>query len=309
MSELIFHHYDFSNFSEKIRLVFGLKDLNWHSVTIPAYLPKPDYLPLTAGYRRTPALQIGADVYCDTALIAEVLDALYPEPTLYPGERPSRARAVALALIQWAEITVMRPTALYISGLHAEKFPEAFHADRAKLHGKPQPSVEQVKRSAEKYRSEVLTHLETLNDLLDNNSQYVGGAHPGLADFSLYEIPWFLHTIGGKGEVPEALVHLHQWQQRIADIGHGRASEMSATRALEIAAANEPEPLEPPDAEADVAPGTPVEVTTFDQHTPARGELVQLQRRRITIRTTNPRTGTVHVHFPRLGYRLKTARA
>ena len=66
MGELILHHYDVSNFSEKVRLILGLKELSWDSVQIPATAPKPDYTPLTGGYRRTPALQIGADVYCDT---------------------------------------------------------------------------------------------------------------------------------------------------------------------------------------------------------------------------------------------------
>ena len=68
-NNLILHHYDFSNFSEKVRLVFALKQIGWDSVIIPSYLPKPDYLPLTGGYRRTPALQVGSDIYCDTRLI------------------------------------------------------------------------------------------------------------------------------------------------------------------------------------------------------------------------------------------------
>ena len=79
MPELILHHYDFSNFSEKIRLIFGLKKLAWRSVEIPSHLPKPDYTPLTGGYRRTPALQIGADIYCDTHLIAKVLETQFSD--------------------------------------------------------------------------------------------------------------------------------------------------------------------------------------------------------------------------------------
>src|SRR6266852_2929932 len=56
-AELILHHYDFSSYSEKVRLVLGLKGLSWRSVDIPPVLPKPDYVPLTGGYRRAPALQ------------------------------------------------------------------------------------------------------------------------------------------------------------------------------------------------------------------------------------------------------------
>ncbi len=54
MSELILHHYANSPFSEKVRLVLGLKGLSWRSVTVPVMMPKPDVLALTGGYRRTP---------------------------------------------------------------------------------------------------------------------------------------------------------------------------------------------------------------------------------------------------------------
>ena len=65
MHDLILHHYDEAPFAEKIRLVFGIKGLTWRSVIVPSAMPKPDLMPLTGGYRRTPVLQIGADVYCD----------------------------------------------------------------------------------------------------------------------------------------------------------------------------------------------------------------------------------------------------
>jgi glutathione S-transferase len=45
----ILHHYDFSPYSEKVRLAFGNKQLAWHSVETPMMAPKPDLVPLTAG--------------------------------------------------------------------------------------------------------------------------------------------------------------------------------------------------------------------------------------------------------------------
>ncbi|PSJ19446.1 glutathione S-transferase, partial [Halomonas sp. ND22Bw] len=78
MPDLILHHYATSPFSEKIRLVLGYKKLAWRSVIVPQIMPKPDVLPLTGGYRKTPFLQVGADIYCDTALICDVLEHLQP---------------------------------------------------------------------------------------------------------------------------------------------------------------------------------------------------------------------------------------
>ena len=102
MSDLILHHYATSPFSEKVRLVLGHKRLAWHSVVVPMMLPKPDVIALTGGYRRTPFLQIGADIYCDSALICRVLDRLQPEPPLVPHT----ALGIAGVVAQWADASL-----------------------------------------------------------------------------------------------------------------------------------------------------------------------------------------------------------
>ena len=98
MTTPILHHYPSSPFAEKARLMLGSKGLAWQSVFIPMVMPKPDVVALTGGYRRTPLLQIGADIYCDTSLIATVLEHLKPEPALFPEHLKAIARIVA----QWA---------------------------------------------------------------------------------------------------------------------------------------------------------------------------------------------------------------
>ena len=70
MTTILLHQYDSSPFSEKVRVCLGIKNLAWAAVDQPVIMPKPDLLALTGGYRRTPFLQVGADIYCDTALIA-----------------------------------------------------------------------------------------------------------------------------------------------------------------------------------------------------------------------------------------------
>jgi len=84
MNEPVLHHYPVSPFAEKARLMLGFKRLAWKSVQIPLFMPKPDVVALTGGYRRTPILQIGADIYCDTALIARVLERIAPPPSFVP---------------------------------------------------------------------------------------------------------------------------------------------------------------------------------------------------------------------------------
>ena len=94
MSALLLHHYDASPFSEKVRLVFGLKGLAWRSVLIPSMMPKPDLIPLTGGYRRTPVMQIGADVFCDTQVILAEIERRHPSPGMLPAALPGLAWAV-----------------------------------------------------------------------------------------------------------------------------------------------------------------------------------------------------------------------
>ena len=104
MADIILHHYDTSPYSEKVRLGFGLKGLAWASVELPQIMPKPNLTALTGGYRKTPVLQIGADIYCDSQLIMRELERRYPTPSFYPA-----GRGAADALAWWAEKTMFLP--------------------------------------------------------------------------------------------------------------------------------------------------------------------------------------------------------
>ena len=99
MAEPILHHFDWSPYAEKVRVLLGIKGLAWASVQIPMVMPKPDLTALSGGYRKTPVLQVGADVYCDTSCIARELELRWPEPTLFPDGN----EGLALALATWAD--------------------------------------------------------------------------------------------------------------------------------------------------------------------------------------------------------------
>ena len=128
--DLILHHYDdFSNYAEKARLALGYKGFTWHSVIIPPTAPKPDLTPLTGGYRRTPVLQVGADIYCDTRRIMQELERQRPEPTFYPAGLETTANMIAY----WAENQLFRPMSLYVSGRNLDVLPDNLQADRSRM--------------------------------------------------------------------------------------------------------------------------------------------------------------------------------
>jgi len=67
---LILHHYDFSNFAEKARLMLGFKGLAWQSVEQPPILPKPNTGgQLTAqAIAASPCCRRRRSEWCDTRL-------------------------------------------------------------------------------------------------------------------------------------------------------------------------------------------------------------------------------------------------
>ena len=91
MTDIILHHYDTSPYAEKVRTGLGLKGLAWASVELPQIMPKPNLTALTGGYRKTPVLQIGADIYCDSQLIMRALQRLPGGPRRRCSARPAWA--------------------------------------------------------------------------------------------------------------------------------------------------------------------------------------------------------------------------
>ena len=97
-NQLILHQYDISPFSQKAQKMMGLKGLDWLSVEMPLIAPKPDVESLTGGYRGTPVLQVGADVFIDNWMIARALDSYARAAPLNP-----RGPLEAAAVYAWCE--------------------------------------------------------------------------------------------------------------------------------------------------------------------------------------------------------------
>jgi glutathione S-transferase len=310
MADIILHHYPTSPFSEKVRLVLGYKQLPWRSVLIPAIMPKPDVIALTGGYRKTPFLQIGSDVYCDSALICDVLEHLRPTPTLYPEHQKGVARIVA----QWADTTLFWAAMAYnlqprgIAAMFEGAPPEvakAFGADRAAMSG-GMTRLRPGDASAA-YKS----YLRRIANMLEGQD-FLFGPAPCVADFAAYHPLWFSRVrVPVMAGILDATPAVLNWMDRMADIGHGQMDKMPSADAIAIcAAAAGPAPAHDHgfQDEHNLQLGSRVTVAAenFGQET-TEGELIAATRTRYTLRRVDPRAGTVHVHFPRIGYVLKAA--
>ena len=304
--ELILHHYDYSSFSEKIRLIFGLKSLAWRSVIIPAVAPKPNLTPLTGGYRRTPVLQIGADIYCDTALIARELERRFPEPTLFPSNQRGLTSSIAI----WAEEQFFWPLARYVTGVTAEKAGAQFHADRAAMRGKPAPSIEHIKADAAKQLPSMRIQFAWLDDMLADGRTFMLGDQPSLLDFTCYHGVWFLDGFqAGTWPGVADYKNITAWVRRVAAIGNGRRSEMDPKEALEIARKATPEtsppsPAIPPESRLSGRIG----IRAMDNSQEiVVGDVVYCDVDEVAIARHDEMVGDVVVHVPRMKYSIRAA--
>lgn len=303
---MILHHYDISPYAEKIRLVFGLKGLAWRSVTQPMVMPKPELTCLTGGYRRIPVLQIGADIFCDTNLIAAVLERMHPTPTLYPGG----TRMHTDLWCSWAERVLMWPTARYVTAVNDDRLGAAFHADRAAMRGHAASSAGQIAASIPYQREQCRIMLEWLDAILGAGQGYLLGSKPGLADFAVYQRIWWLHAFGGKAtDVLEQLSNVLDWAARIRSIGYGERSDISSHEAQAVArAATAHSRLIFGTAVDSPSRGTRISIGTEGYAPDAvTGTVVSATSEAISLLHENERAGRVVVHFPRLGYEWRNA--
>jgi glutathione S-transferase len=303
MSELVLHHYNESPYAEKIRTLLGYKGLTWRSVIVPRIAPKPDLTALTGGYRKVPVLQIGADVYCDTRLIAEVIAAAAPEPSTQtlPG-------AFTDVVEHWVDSNLFARAVAFTFGSLVDYLPDELLADRAALRGAPLER-EALKRAVPLAAQELATQLRWVETGLAGGQLFVNGERPGAGDFTLYSTLWFARN--GRFDF-SAFPLISAWMGRMQAFGHGERIDMTAQEALTLAAASEPIALTADSVSPDacgVAQGNAVSVTpeSLGHGTTVTGELVAINDRRLTLRLKSERCGTVHVHFPRVGYRVRVA--
>jgi glutathione S-transferase len=308
MSDLILHHYPNSPFSEKIRTMFGFKKLTWKSVMIPSIMPKPDVTALTGGYRRTPVLQIGADIYCDTALICDVLEARYPGTSIYPKDVEPLARTLA----QWADYAMFwtaipyalqPPGQAHMFGNLSPEERQAFLEDRTAFRA----LVPRMRPPEAQHGMRV--YIERTESIL-GGKPFLLGAVPSIADFSFYHCLWFVAHAGPLASILDPFPQVRAWYERMKSFGHGTFSNLPSSAALEIA--RNSTTAEPVEFSSDVhgfEMGEPVEVSATDYGTePVEGVLHSMGANRMSVAREDPRAGRVVVHFPRIGFEMRRPR-
>jgi hypothetical protein len=219
-------------------------------------------------------------------------------------------------LAQWADTTLfwaamawsMQPRGA--AELFAKAPPEAakvFGEDRAKMSTGNMTRLRPADATSA-YKS----YLRRLSDMLDDKP-YLLGEVPCITDFSVYHPLWYTRRIDSVRGILDLTPAVIDWMERMAAIGHGSIEKSSSDEAIAIAKAATPHTLLTDSTFQDdhgIALGSAVTVRAESfglEETP--GTLVAATRTHYTLERSHERVGTVHVHFPRIGYVLKQAEA
>jgi glutathione S-transferase len=304
--DIYLHHYPASLFSEKIRLLLGWLGASWRSVETSSIMPRPLLMPLTGGYRKTPNLQIGANVYSDSSAIARGLARHFDNQQLYSGG--FNAERVA----EWADTQLFRvvvalnfrPESLAaMMGQLSQEEANAFMADRAQLSAGAAITTFSG-AAAEAYFRHYLDRLET--SLTD---AFLFGNEPNVADFSLYHCVWFIDVNPANSKLLGGRPKVRAWLDRMLAFGHGDVSVATGEDALAHARANEPvDPGLGTALPAGFRRGDAVTVAAVDYgRNPIAGSLVAWTSDEIVIERSADEAGRLYNHFPSAGFEVVKA--
>jgi glutathione S-transferase len=293
----ILYHYPASPFAELVRAAFGLKGLAWGSLIVPNILPKPDQTRLTGGYGRTPVVQLGADIHCDTGAILPALEAL-PGPSLYPAPLGPLHRLVA----SWANgPQFFAHVGAAMGGMTPEMMGEGFIKDRQARFGM---DLGALGKAAPHLAGQAMVAAYWLSLTLGDGRAFIGGEAPGAGDLALYSNIWFVKavpTAAANAAAMLAMPGVGDWYARMAALGHGDRREVTGDDALAAARAAPPAPVSG-GVDAPYQPGMLVGVSQEGtRDAPSTGRLLRCDSTGITIAREAEPDLTVHVHFPRLG--------
>jgi glutathione S-transferase len=309
-SEIIFHAYPQSPVAEKVRVAFGIKGLAWRSVEIPRLPPKPMLTALMGGYRRTPVMQIGADIYCDSQCIIRELERRFPDNSLMP----TADHGLMWCLSRWTDGTLFDQTVRHVLGSAGDKLDKDFAADRGRLYlGEDWAAgLKEAHANLPHLVSQMRAPLSWLDAQLADGRAFMLGDAPAAIDAQFYHVVWFLR--GRWSDGPSFLsefTNLVRWEDNVCAIGHGTSSQMDAQEA--IARAKNLDPIAPTGVASHEPQGLEVgqQVTVSPDvnggEQPVEGSIRFADAETVVIERSAEDVGTVCVHFPRSGYRIDVA--
>ena len=299
---LILHQYDISPFSQKAQKMMGLKELSWQSVEMPMIAPKPDVEALTGGYRGTPVLQIGRDVFIDNWMIARALDefdASGPAINAQGGLREA-------ALYAWGE-RLFTPLLQAALAAYQSEWDADFLADRKRVF--PDVDFDTLDVSDPDRRSQVRAYLGTVEAQLGLDQDFLGGAQADSCDIHVWGMVWMIHSaLPALMPIVETFPRLTDWYERVSAFGTGDREDVKIDVAWQSLKDGPARPLpDTPDQEP-LAPwvGEVVDIAAGSaDRGSASGRLLAVDHEQVVLGVEPISGEAAQVWFPRFGYHLR----
>ena len=299
---LILHQYDISPFSQKAQKMMGLKELSWQSVEMPMIAPKPDVEALTGGYRGTPVLQIGRDVFIDNWMIARALDefdASGPAINAQGGLREA-------ALYAWGE-RLFTPLLHAALAAYQSEWDADFLADRKRVF--PDVDFDTLDVSDPDRRSQVRAYLGTVEAQLGLDRDFLGGAQADSCDIHVWGMVWMIHSaLPALMPIVETFPRLTDWYERVSALGTGDREDVKIDVAWQSLKDGPARPLpDTPDQEP-LAPwvGEVVDIAAGSaDRGSASGRLLAVDHEQVVLGVEPISGEAAQVWFPRFGYHLR----
>lgn len=262
-------------------------------------LPRPILEKLDITYRRIPLLAFGKDVYADSSLIIDELQSRYNALPTSPADKAYEIFGVQM----FASALNIIPTAALTPEFIKDRLP-IFPSLANPKYGELRPSgLAEMKAKFNIIENEFLGSSPGL---------FINGDKIGLADIHAgWAVGWSLKAIGlgqepgfGEKDFPKIYKWVASWPQpQYTDVSQEQLYDVigGASYTAEDVGVDANDPL-------GIKAGTDVTVENSDTEAgahPQKGKLIGLNEKETVVELKNG----VRVHFPRVGYIVKEAKA
>jgi hypothetical protein len=150
------------------------------------------------------------------------------------------------------------------------------------------------------------TFLRMFDAQLADGRAWLLGDAASIADFAVAHCGWYVRRGGPVAQILAPYPHFNAWLDRVLALGHGAPQKMDSAEALRWSAQATAHAICSVPPGLGFEAGQPVTVTPIDYgQDPVAGTLVGLSQEEVVVRRADERAGTVHVHFPRVGFQIK----
>lgn len=322
---IILFTYDISVFGRKMDWYFALSGLKYFHCIVLNRLPRPVLQKLGVHYRRIPILAIGRDIYCDTRLIIDKLEELFPTTRI--GAKDAFEQGLSHLFENWLiDGGPFWRTAGLIPPAAEVLQDKEWIKDRTSMTGRPF-NADTLREN----RPECLAHARIYfnqmeHELLADGRHYLLGTNePTLADIhGVWTFSWTLHEkmhmleylekdIINEKQYPKTFAYVDRFQKAIAKkqeqngVPEVLPDDDCINRILDSdffeleGTIDEHDPLK-------LSKGQLVEIwpveSGFTHHD--KGELVAIGVKEVVISSTpNVGGGRLRLHFPRVNFRVQ----